>query len=121
MSMLKNLKTDFRTHDKWLVVALALGPLALLSNVTFSYILSFESCVQQSKTILHITSAAFFALALVAAVIARRVAAAFAPLPADDLKERTLWMANAATILALGSAVVIIATEIPNLILRSCD
>ena len=121
MSMLKHLKTDFRSHDKWLVVAFALGPLAALSNVTFSYILSFESCVRQSKTILHVTSGTFFVLALLAAFIARRVNAQFADLPADDLKERTIWMANAATVLAIGSAVVIVATEIPNLILGSCD
>lgn len=118
MSKPKSLKTDFRAHDRWLVVALNLGPLAALSNLMVSYSLAPESCMRGSKLILHVSAAAFFLLALVAAFIARRVAPSTA---SDPLQERTQWLANAAITLSIASAVLIIAMEIPNLILGSCD
>ncbi len=121
MSKPKNLKTDFRTHDKWLVFAFVLGPLAALSNVTVSYALMPESCIRGSKLILHISFAVFFALTLLAIGIAWRTRASFGPPTEDDLHERTHWLANSAMVLAIGSALVLIAMEIPNLILRSCD
>jgi hypothetical protein len=115
------LKTDFRRHDRWLVVAMILGPLAALTNLTVSYVLMPESCMRGSKAILHATSATFFVLTLVAAAIAWRIRAAFGSPAEDDLHERTHWMANASIVLALSSALLVIAMEIPNLILRSCD
>jgi hypothetical protein len=121
MSLPKNLKTDFRIHDKGLVLAFALGPLAAVSNVAVSYILAFESCVRESKLLLHASSAAHFLLCALAAFLAWRLLSRFASLPPDDLRERMRWMANAAIVLAIGSALVVIATEIPNLILGSCD
>jgi hypothetical protein len=121
MSKLGNLKTDFRTHDKWLVFALVLGPLAALGDLTVSYVLALESCTRGSKLILHASFATFLALTLVAAFIAWRTRAAAGSPAEDALHERTHWLANAAIVLALGSALVVIAMEIPNLILRSCD
>jgi hypothetical protein len=121
MSKPKSLKTDFRGHDKWLVIALNLGPLSALSNLTLSYILAEESCVRGSKLILHVSAAAFFALTMLAILIARRAGGAASAAAADSLQERTQWMANAAIVLAIASAVLIVAMEIPNLILRSCD
>lgn len=120
MSKQKSLKTDFRTHDKWLVFAFVLGPLSALTNLMVSYALVPETCVRGSKMMLHVSAASFFLLALVAAFIAWRTRNQFAP-EVDDLHERTHWLANVAIVLAIGSAVLIVGMEIPNLILGSCD
>lgn len=120
MSIPKSLKTDFRTHDRWLVFAFVLGPMSALTNLMVSYALVPETCVRGSKTMLHVSSASFFILALVGAFIAWRTRKQFAP-EVDDLHERTHWLANAAIVLAVGSALLIVAMEIPNLILGSCD
>jgi hypothetical protein len=119
MSKLKNLKTDFRSHDRWLVLAFALGPLSALSNLTVSYFLTPESCTRGSKVLLHAVAIAFMATSFLAAIIARRVGSGFPD--ADPVSERTRWQSNAATVLAVASVVLIVAMEIPNLILRSCD
>src|SRR5688572_24795827 len=100
MSKPRHLKTDFRTHDKWLVFAFALGPLSALSNLTVSYVLMPESCIRGSKLILHISFAVFFALTLLAIGIAWRTRAGFGSPSEDDLHERTHWLANAAIVLA---------------------
>jgi hypothetical protein len=121
MSKPRALKTDFRAHDRWLVVALNLGPLAAVGNVIVSYALAPESCTQGSKLLLHLTSAVFFVLALGAVFMARRVGMRMQTPAVDALHERMHWMVNAAVVLGLGSALVILAMEIPNLILRSCD
>lgn len=114
-------KTEFRTRDRWLMFAFALGPLAALSHLGVAYSLVPSSCAQQSKSMLHISAASFFLLTLVAALIGWRYHAAFAE--TDDVlwKERTRWLAMVVTVLALTSALLIVAMEIPNLILRSCD
>lgn len=121
MSKPKSLKTDFRGHDKWLVFALNLGPLAALTNLTLSYTLAFESCARGSKLMLHVCAAVFFVIALLGAFLAHRVGRKIGEPNADALHERTQWLVNAAIILGIGSAVLIVAMEIPNLILRSCD
>ncbi|HEX8408342.1 MAG TPA: hypothetical protein VF883_05725 [Thermoanaerobaculia bacterium] len=121
MSKPKSLKTDFRTHDKWLVFAFALGPTSALSNLTLSYFLVPESCMRDSKLMLHISAASFLVLTVLAAYIAWRVREQIGAPDADALHERTRWLANSAIILAIASAVLIVAMEIPNVILRSCD
>jgi hypothetical protein len=136
MSKPRPLKTDFRAHDRWLVVALNLGPLAALTNLAVSYALAPETCIRDSKLLLHVSAGVFFVLALAAVFIARRALVAGQRLTVDGntgaagpstanrqppTEERTRWMANAAISLSIASAVLIVAMEIPNLILRSCD
>jgi 4-hydroxybenzoate polyprenyltransferase len=121
MSKPKTLKTDFRPLDRWLVIALNLGPLSALTNLMVSYVLAEESCLRGSKLILHVTAGVFFALALAGGAIAWRVAQKIGDAEIDALHERTRWLASAAIVLAIASAVLIVAMEIPNLILRSCD
>jgi hypothetical protein len=106
--------TDFHKGDRLLLFALVLGPMAALIQLTTSYALVPSACANGSKAMLHITSTAFFAVALIGAWIGRR-----AHRPAND--ERTRWMALVATILSISSALLIVAMEIPNVILRSCD
>jgi hypothetical protein len=122
MSKPRPLKTDFRGHDRWLVTAFAAGPLAALTNLTLSYFLTPESCQQGTKLWLHVSFAAFTVIAIASAAIARRIHARFAGVRTPDpLIERTLWQSTAALILSLASVLLLIAMEIPNVILRSCD
>jgi hypothetical protein len=121
MSKPRPLKTDFRAHDRWLVIAFAAGPLAALTNLTVSYFLTPESCERGTKLWLHVTCAAFVAVCIASAFIAWRIIAQVAGRTPDDLTERTRWHATAALILSLFSVLLLIAMEIPNVILRSCN
>jgi hypothetical protein len=106
-------KTDFRPRDRWLTYAFLIGPLAALTQLTVMYTLVPTACAQQSKVMLHASSLAFFILALTGTWIGWRHR------QAGD--ERTRWLAVAAIFLSLGSALVIVALEIPNVILRNCQ
>ena len=121
MSKPKPFKTDFRSHDRWLVATFAAGPVSALANLTLSYFLTPESCQQGTKLWLHASAASFILVSVVSAVIARRIAAGFPELSDDPLTERTRWQSNAALVLSIASIVLIAAMEIPNLVLRSCD
>jgi hypothetical protein len=114
-------KTEFHARDRWLTFAFALGPLAALSNLVAGYALVPTACAHASKTMLHVSTAAFFVVALVGALIGWRTCNAFTEADSALWQERTRWFAMVVTILSIGSALVIIAMEIPNVILRSCD
>ena len=121
MSKPRSLKTDFRSHDRWLVVAFAAGPLAALTNLTISYFLTPESCQQGTKVWLHASAATFILISIASAILARRIGSRFPALSDDPLIERTRWQATAAMVLSIASVLLLIAMEIPNLVLRSCD
>jgi hypothetical protein len=114
-------KTEFHTRDRWLLFAFALGPLAAIAHLTVGYALVPSSCAQGSKAMLHVSAASFFVLTLIGASIGWRYHNIFAEPGGVLWKERTCWLAMVVTILSLSSAVLILAMEIPNLILRSCD
>jgi hypothetical protein len=121
--MLKPLKTDFRPLDKWLTFTLLLGPVASLTNLTVSYALVPEACERGTKLALHLSALVCFAACLGGALLAWRIAMSFVPqgpVP-DRMIERTRWLAIAGVVLCVFSALVIVAMEIPNVILRSCD
>jgi hypothetical protein len=115
-------KTDFQARDRWLMFAFALGPMAVLSHLFLSYSLVPSACAQGSKAMLHVSALGFFLVALIGASIGWHYHGRFARADEGMLsQERTRWLALTATILSIGSAVVIVAMEIPNVILRSCD
>jgi hypothetical protein len=110
-------KHDFGAADRRLLAATAIGPLAALTNLCLSDALAPAACEHGSKLILHSSALAFFLIALAGVLLARR-----------GLRERNHtppgrphWMAVVAVWLSIGSALVIAAMEIPNLLLRSCD
>jgi uncharacterized membrane protein len=114
-------KTDFRTSDRWLVFAFTLGPLAALSNLVVAYALVPTACEHGAKTLLHATTVAFLIVALAGALIGRHYQRkcnepdAFLPV------ERSRWLAIVAIVLSIASAIIIVAMEVPNVLLRSCD
>jgi hypothetical protein len=113
-------KTDFRTPDRWLNFALVLGPAAWIAHLNYSYMLVPESCAGGSKLKLHIATAICVAVALLAAAIAWAIRGRIAEEP-ELWHERARWMATFIVVLSVSMAVVIVAQEIPNLMLRSCQ
>jgi hypothetical protein len=107
-------KTEFRPRDRWLLFAFILGPMSALTCLTVAYGLVPTACAHGSKAMLHACTAVFFVLALSAAAIAWREFRS-----ADE--ERARWFATVTMSLAISSAVMIVALEIPNWILRSCE
>jgi hypothetical protein len=114
-------KTDFRPRDRWLLFALFLAPAAWMLHLDLSFALVRETCVDGSKLKLHILTAVCVAIALVAAAIAWWIRGVSLAEPETPLSERTKWIATTAVILSISMAIVIVAQEIPNVILRSCD
>jgi hypothetical protein len=107
-------KSDFRPEDRWLIAAMLLSSSGWVLHLTVSYALVPESCGDRTKIMLHVVTAVCMAIIVVAAGIAWRVRS-------KSASERTHWVATMIFGLALGFALVVIAQEIPNLILRSCD
>ncbi|MEA2465272.1 MAG: hypothetical protein QOJ98_3019 [Acidobacteriota bacterium] len=114
-------KTEFRSRDRWLMFAFILGPMSVLTHLNVSYALVPTSCAQGDKTLLHVSTAVFLLLAAAAALIGWRIYGRFANGEAELWRERTRWFSMFVIALSISSMVVILAMEIPNLILRSCD
>jgi len=114
-------KTDFHARDRWLMFAFALGPMAALTHLTVSYALVPSACAQDSKAMLHASTVVFFALALIGAAIGWHYHREFADAEGTLWKERTRWLSLVVLVLSIFSAVVILAMELANVILRSCD
>jgi len=114
-------RTDFRNGDRTRLFALAVGPIAALSNLFVSILLAPSTCEHGSKFLLHLCAGVFVVLALtgsLGSLIGRRVVASRELMAAPDPSR---WLRIAAFYLSIGSAIAIVAMEIPNLILRSCD
>ena len=114
-------KTEFRSRDRWLMFAFALGPMSALTHLTVSYALVPEACARSSKAILHGSTAVFLLLALIAMSIGWHYRRAFRDAAGVLWQERMHWLATVAMVLSVFSAVLILAMELANLILRSCD
>ncbi len=114
-------KREFLPRERWLNFALILGPAAWLLHLNVSYILVPESCDDGTKMMLHAVTAACIVAALVAAAIAWRIRAASAAEPESLSAARLKWTATMVLVLSLAMVLVIVAQQIPNLILRSCD
>ncbi|HEX9981796.1 MAG TPA: hypothetical protein VGF69_00900 [Thermoanaerobaculia bacterium] len=114
-------KTEFRTRDRWLLFAFALGPLSVLTHLTVAYALVPSACAGGSKLTLHLSALIFLLLAGVGALIGWRIYSRFAGDGTELWQERTRWLSVVVMALAVSSMVIIVAMEIPNLILRSCD
>ncbi|MCU1348015.1 MAG: hypothetical protein JWO56_1045 [Acidobacteria bacterium] len=116
-------KRELTNRDRWLMLSLWLGPLAALADLTVSYSLVPEACDRGTKLILHAVALAFLLIALSSAFLARHYYKQFARAEGSSVlwMERTRWFALVAMLLCFASAIVIVAMEVPNLILRSCE
>ena len=114
-------KTEFRPRDRALTYAFLIGPLAALAQLTVMYTLVPTACERGSKALLHGSTAAFLVIALSGAFVASRSAAESRDARGDVSRERSRWLAVAAMALSIGSMLVIVALELPNVILRNCQ
>lgn len=121
MTIAREEKSEFRPRDRWLLFATIVGPTSVLSNLTVSYSLVPTACREGTKMLLHFSAVVFIVIALWGAMIGRHYARQCDDTGGVPWRERTLWVARVALTLALASAVVIAAMEIPNLILGTCD
>ena len=117
----KKRKTDFHSGDRLLMFAFVLGPVAALLDQAVAYALVETACERGSKMILHASMLVFFLVALSAALIGRRYSHEVDEGTGVLSLERTRWLAAVTFYLGIASAIVIVAMEIPNVILRSCD
>jgi hypothetical protein len=114
-------KRETRDRDRLLLFAFALGPLAALSNLAVCYTLVPTACARGSNTMLHASAAFFAILCLAAAFIGRHYHAQCGPSESLLWRERTRWLSFATIILGVSSFVVVVAMELPNVLLRSCQ
>jgi hypothetical protein len=121
MTVEKEEKSEFRARDRWLLLSLFAGPLSVLANVAISYSLVPTACESGTKMLLYGSSVAFLLVTVAAAFTGRHYLhlcnASDAILPA----ERTRWTSVATLYLSIGSALAIVATALPNMILGSCS
>ena len=122
--MAEKAKSDFDAFDRKLTVAMLAPPLAWLTQLTVGYALVPTACVEATKLPLHLTSVVAITVAGVCALYgwrARHEAGEPSPDPILPRHARRRFMALAATAYGGLFALLIIATEIPNWIHRSCD
>jgi hypothetical protein len=116
-------KTDFAANDRPLILAMIIGPVAVLLNESVSYSLVSTACERSSKVMLYVTALVFLFMSLSGAVLGRRFSASdgSSTLAVIARNDRLRWMGTAAVVLSLGCALVILAMVIPNILLRSCE
>ena len=113
-------KREFRDRDRWLNFAMILGPAAWLAHLNFSYVMVPESCADGSNLKLHVATGVCLAFALAAAAIAWRIRGTIAD-ESTLSEQRTKWMTTFVVILSLSMVLVIVAQEIPNIVMGVCD
>lgn len=103
------------------------GPIVWSAQLETNYVLSYVACEQRHAWMLHLTTGVSLALVAVAAVVAWRAAP---PLAEDEHQApdfdraavlRARFMALGGLVLCAWFAVVIVATEIPALVLNPCS
>ena len=114
-------KTDFRPRDRWLMFAFWAGPMAALTNLTVNYALVAEACDRGTKAMLHVITLVFLLVTFACAWIGRHYYKQCEGADGVLSMERTRWVAVVTIVLSLSSAVVIVAMEVPNLLLGSCE
>jgi hypothetical protein len=107
-------KSDFTPFDRRLVAALLLASGAWFAHLCLSDALMPESCVDGTKLILHVMTL----VCLLGAAIASWIAWLARSRAAG---ESARWNATVTLVLSIAFALVSVAQEIPNLLLRSCD
>jgi|SRR5215207_6269854 len=105
------------------------GPLAWAALLQTNYVLSYVACEQRHSWMLHLATGVALLLVAGAAFAAWRAAASLAPLgeeehaaadPARAMLFRARFMALSGLALCAWFIIVIIATELPALVLHPC-
>lgn len=99
---------------------LAAGPLAWAALLQTNYVLSYVACEQRHTWMLHLATAVALALVALGALAAWRARPADDEIASATAEARARFMATGGLALCAGFALVILATELPVLILRPC-
>jgi hypothetical protein len=99
---------------------LAAGPLAWAALLQTNYVLSYVACEQRHSWMLHLATAVALVLVALGALAAWRARPADDEIASATAESRARFMATGGLALCAGFALVILATELPVLILRPC-
>lgn len=119
-------------HERWRLAALWLGiltgPAVWLALLETNFVLAFDACRQGSAWQLHATIAAATLAVAASGYLAWRAAqgnltddATAAPLSDETRRQRTHWMRLAGLAFSSWFLLVILAMEVPLLILGECQ
>ena len=118
------------SEPRWRLAALwagvLTGPLAWAALLQTNYVLSYVACEQRQSWMLHLSAAVALVLVLAAAIAAWLAAPALGSgddrgeTPAETRHVRRRFMALAGLAMCAWFAIVILATEIPALVLHPC-
>jgi hypothetical protein len=123
------------SHHAWhdaprtarLLIGILAGPLAWAAVLQANYVMSYVACEQRSTWFLHATMLAAAALVGLAAWLAWRSGPPAAngsgqpPVTPQTAESRARWMSLSGVVLSLWFLAVILAMEIPVLVLRPCQ
>ena len=99
---------------------LAAGPLAWAALLETNYVLSYVACEQREAWMLHLGTAVALALVGLGALAAWWARPSFDGPGSSTAEARARFMATGALALCAAFALVILATELPVLILHPC-
>ncbi len=116
-------KSDFETTDRWLLLLMLTPPSVWLTHLSVSYALVPQSCVWSSKALLHmLTVIAFLITASSAFMSWRELGRIGAEGSMSHPHEpRRRFMAVLGVVFGIVFTMLVVANQIPNFILRSCD
>jgi hypothetical protein len=108
-------------------IGILAGPLAWAAQLETNYALSYVACEQRHSWMLHLASAIALALIAVAAWTTWRAAPPLGPVehsstdPAETALVRARFMASGGLALCAFFFIVVMATEVPALVLQPCS
>lgn len=121
------------SHEPWRVAAqwagLLAGPLVWLTLLEVNYVLAYVACETRATWFMH--TASFVAVALVAGAGFAAWRASYgdmmapetltAPLSDETRRQRSRWMSLAGVVTSAWFIIVILAMEVPIIVLRECQ
>ena len=120
-------------HERWRVFSLwtglLAGPLIWLGLLEFVYVGAYVACEMRATWFMHTATAVAVLLVAVAGVLAWRARPGTfdlhdditPPLSDHTRRQRTVWMSVAGVTLSAFFVLVILAMEIPIVVLRECQ
>ena len=121
------------SHERWRLAAvwagLLAGPLAWLTLLQVNYLFAYVACEVQRTWFMHVASAVAILLVASAGFAAWRASdgdmreneALTHPLSDETRRQRSRWMSLAGVACSIWFVVVILAMEVPIIVLRECQ
>ena len=116
-------KSDFETFDRWLLLLDLTPPVAWFSHLSISYTLVPQSCLWSSKTLLHLLTVVGISVTIACAWLSLRALRRLGPHEPMSAphEQRRRFMALMGVVFGILFTTLIVANQIPNFLLRSCD